>query len=180
MAQDEAELSSINRLLFLSLKPEIFFKLWSRTSDKQSLTKNHHEIGAFMKAKAERRASNRKLVHPVEVSSLASLDNLAKLAKEGQIIDASANGFMLVVKREALIPRVLRNNLSLDAIKGTRVILHLPQMNLEICGVITRTKLLGKEGFEIGIDFTADAPQYWRECLLDLLPAPGELDEESA
>jgi glycine cleavage system aminomethyltransferase T len=50
-------------------------------------------------------------------------------------------------------------------------------MNIEISGRIARTKLLGKQGFEIGIDYAEDAPEYWRECLVDLLPAPGEFDE---
>jgi hypothetical protein len=43
-------------------------------------------------------------------------------------------------------------------------------MNLEIGGVVARTKFLGKDGFIVAIDYTEDAPDYWRECLMDLLP----------
>ena len=50
-------------------------------------------------------------------------------------------------------------------------------MNLEISGTVVRTRLLGIEGFEIGVDYSLDAPEYWRECLLDLIPSPGELED---
>ncbi len=54
--------------------------------------------------------------------------------------------------------------------------MHLEEMNLEVSGVITRTQLLGKKGFYIAVDYSEEAPEYWRECLMDLLPKPGELD----
>jgi hypothetical protein len=125
-----------------------------------------------------RRAAPRREIIPLTVSYMSSLESLAKIAKYGEIIEASISGFLLIVKREDLIPQNLRKNLTLESIHGAKVLLHLPQMNIEICGNIARTKLLGKQGFEIGIDYTDDAPEYWRECLVDLLPAPGELDEE--
>ena len=105
------------------------------------------------------------------------MENLAKIAKYGEIVDASSSGFLLIVKREDLVPASLRKNLSLEPIHGTRVMLHLPQMNIEISGMIKRTRLLGKKGFEIGVDFSDDAPEYWRECLLELLPLPGEFED---
>lgn len=122
------------------------------------------------------RIAPRKDITPLEVSSMSSLENLAKICRYGEIVDASTTGFLLIVKREDLVPSSLRKNLSLDPIVGTKVLLHLPQMNLEISGKIARTRLLGKKGFEVGIDYTDDAPEYWRECLIDLLPAPGEFD----
>lgn len=126
--------------------------------------------------KANRRIAPRREITPLEVSSISSLENLAKIARAGEIIEASTTGFLLVVKREDLIPAVLRKNLTLESIHGQKIILHLPQMNIEIAGKIARTQLIGKRGFEIGIDYTDDAPEYWRECLVDLLPAPGEFD----
>lgn len=105
------------------------------------------------------------------------MGNLTRLTKGGEIIEASTTGFLLIVPREDLVPQALRRNLSIDSIVGTKVILHLPQLNIEISGVITRTQLKGKRGFEIGIDYTEDAPEYWRECLVDLLPAPGEFED---
>jgi hypothetical protein len=126
---------------------------------------------------ANRRIAPRREITPLEVSSVSSLENLAKIAKGGEIVEASTTGFLLLVTREDLIPAVLRKNLTLESIHGQKVLLHLPQMNIEISGRIARTKFLGKEGFEIGIDYAEDAPEYWRECLVDLLPAPGEFDE---
>jgi hypothetical protein len=123
-----------------------------------------------------RRVAPRREITPLEVSSVSSLENLAKLARYGEIIEASTTGFLLLIRREDLIPAALRKNLTLESLHGQKVLLHLPQMNLEISGRIARTKLLGKQGFEIGIDYAEDAPEYWRECLVDLLPAPGEFD----
>ncbi len=126
---------------------------------------------------ANRRVAPRREITPLEVSSVSSMENLAKIARFGEIVEASTTGFLLIVRREDLIPSALRKNLTLESIHGQKVLLHLPQMNIEISGRIARTKLLGKQGFEIGIDYAEDAPEYWRECLVDLLPAPGEFDE---
>lgn len=124
-----------------------------------------------------RRIAPRRDISPLMVSSMSSLENLAKITRGGEIIEASTTGFLMMVAREDLVPVVLRRNLNLDSIIGQRVLLHLPQMNLEISGTIRRTKFIGKTGFELGIDYSEDAPEYWRECLLDLLPGPGELED---
>lgn len=124
-----------------------------------------------------KRVAPRREITPLKVSSVSSLENLAKIAREGEVIEASTTGFLLIIRREDLIPSNLRKNLTLDMLIGSKILLHLPQMNLEISGRVARTKLLGKQGFELGIDYTDDAPEYWRECLVDLLPAPGEFDE---
>lgn len=108
---------------------------------------------------------------------MSALENLARITKGGEIIEASITGFLMTVSRDDLVPQNLRKNLTLESLIGQKVILRLPQMNLEISGIIARTQLKGKKGFEIGIDYTADAPEYWRECLVDLLPAPGEFDD---
>jgi hypothetical protein len=124
------------------------------------------------------RTSPRRKIEPLEVSSVNFMENLTKFARKGEIVEASISGFLLIIKREELVPKTLRENLSLESIVGSTVLIHLPQMDLEISGKIARTKLLGKKGFEIGVDYSADSPEYWRECLLDLLPAPGEFDEQ--
>ena len=86
------------------------------------------------------------------------------------------NEISLTIKREDLIPAALRKNLTLDVLIGDRVFMHLEEMNLELSGVIARTQLLGKKGFYVAVDYSDEAPEYWRECLMDLLPQPGELD----
>jgi hypothetical protein len=127
--------------------------------------------------KTNRRVSPRSAVSALHVSYLTSLDDFAKIAKNCEVVEASTTGLLLQVKREDLIPAVLKKNLSLDVLIGDRVFMHLEEMNLEISGVIIRTKLLGKQGFQIAVDYSEEAPEYWRECLMDLLPKPGEFDE---
>jgi hypothetical protein len=126
--------------------------------------------------KINRRMAQREEVLPIHVSYITSLDDFAKIARNCEVVQASSSGLLLLVRREDLIPSALRKNLNLDALIGDRVFMHLEEMNLEISGVITRTKLLGKNGFHIAIDYSEEAPEYWRECLMDLLPKPGELD----
>lgn len=123
-----------------------------------------------------RRLAPRKEVTPLHVSHITSLDDFAKIAKNCEVIEASSSGLLLLVDREEIIPAALRGTLTLDCLVGDRVFLRLEDLNLEISGVITRTKLLGKSGFHIAVDYSEDAPEYWRECLMDLLPRPGELD----
>ncbi|WP_413569049.1 hypothetical protein ACLWBD_16740 [Bdellovibrio sp. HCB117] len=127
-------------------------------------------------AKYNRRVAPRKEVSPIHISYLTSLDDFAKIAKNCEIVEASSTGLLLLIKRDDLIPTALRKNLTLDVLIGDRVFMHLEEMNLEISGVITRTQLLGKKGFYVAVDYSEEAPEYWRECLMDLLPKPGELD----
>jgi hypothetical protein len=129
------------------------------------------------KTKSSGRVAPRKEVTPIHVAYLTSLDDFAKLAKNCEIVEASASGLLLHVDRQDLIPASLKKTLSIDALIGDRVFMHLEELNLEISGVITRTQLLGKKGFHIAVDYSEDAPEYWRECLMDLLPQPGELEE---
>lgn len=126
--------------------------------------------------RAERRKCQRQEVSMLEISSMSSLKNLNHIAKGGKIVDASITGLLIVLKREDLIPKNLRQNLTLDSIIGDHVQIHLEQFDLEITGIIARTRLLGKKGYEIAIDYSEDAPKYWRECLLELIPKPGEFE----
>lgn len=136
---------------------------------------NYEDEMALSKIK-NRRVAPRRDITPLQVSYVSAIENLAKIAKYAEIIEASTTGFLMLIKRDDLVPLNLRRNLTIDSIVGTKVILHLPQMNIEISGRIARTQLKGKIGYEVGIDYTEDSPEYWRECLLDLLPLPGEFD----
>ncbi len=118
----------------------------------------------------------RKATHPVNVSYISSLDDFTKIAKNCEIVEASSTGLLISVKRKDLIPANLRQNLTIDVLNGESVFIHLRDMDLEISGTIARTQFLGKNGFLIAVDYKEDAPEYWRQCLMDLLPQPGELD----
>lgn len=127
--------------------------------------------------KAERRVGKRKTVSPLTLSAIADLETLTKISRGGIIVDASASGLLIRLRREDLIPNVLRTSLSLDSLINTELSIHIHAMDLEITGSVKRTKLVGKKSFEIGIIFSDEAPLYWRECLVDLLPSPEEMEE---
>ncbi len=129
-------------------------------------------------AKTTKRNSPRKQTHPIHVSHMTSLDNFTKIAKNGDIIEASITGLLMKVRRQDLLLSHLRANLNIDCLIGDEIFLRLEDMNLEISGKIVRTQFMGKDGFLIAIDYSEDSPEYWRECLIDLLPRPGELDED--
>lgn len=131
---------------------------------------------ARMSPFVNRRVAPRKEVTPITVSYITSLSDFTKIAKNCEIVEASATGLLLLIRREDLIPASLRRTLNLDMLLGESIFMHLEDMNLEISGCIARTQLLGKKGFHVAVDYSGDAPEYWRECLMDLLPIPGELD----
>lgn len=122
------------------------------------------------------RSAGRQNVEPIEISSITSIDHFITIAKFGLIQDASTSGFKVLIERENIVPQMLRDSLSLHSIHGDHVMLHLPQLNIEISGRVVRTRQIGRKGYELAIDYSEDAPEYWRECLIDLLPAPGEFD----
>ena len=129
------------------------------------------------KSSAEKRHAFRKDLEAIHITHLTSLDSMAKISRGGAMVQASSTGILLVISREELIPTQLRTNLSLDSLIGEHVVIALRELNIEVSGHVKRTRFLGKNGFEIGIDYTEDSPEYWRECLVDLLPQPGEIQE---
>ncbi len=124
----------------------------------------------------EKRLALRHEIEPIEINGFTSIDHMTLLSRSGLIVDASSSGFLLHVKRSALVPKQFREQLSLSELEGDQIILMIPKMDLEMSGRIVRTKRVNKEVYEIAIDYSEDAPEYWRECLLDLLPRPGEMD----
>lgn len=107
----------------------------------------------------------------LSLDTFSSLDNLQKFAKYGKIIEASSTGILINFKRTDFVAKELRTTLNIDQLIGKNVFFHIHEMDLEISGTVTRTKFLGKdEGFIVAVDYTTDAPEYWRECLIDLLP----------
>lgn len=128
--------------------------------------------------KAERRVAPRKTLDLIHVAELTSLSSYSVIAREGVIVDASQSGFLLSVERSHLVPKEYRENLVLTNLVGHQVVMYLPQMNLDLDGTITRADHKGKGKFEIAVTFSPDVPEYWRGCLVELLPAPGEIRED--
>jgi hypothetical protein len=127
--------------------------------------------------KSDRRIADRKNIDSVQFNDLTSITQYSVIAREGRIVNASTTGFLIEIERKDIVPEDLRENLSLESTLGQQVALYLPQMNLDLDGTITRASHIGKGCFAIAIDFSFDVPEYWRACLIDLLPAPGELEE---
>jgi hypothetical protein len=127
--------------------------------------------------KGKGRSAPRKELSAVKVSYISSLADFSKLTRDAQIVQASSTGLLIHVDRRDLLAPSLRKNLNIDELVGERVYLRLDDMNLEISGTVARTQFLGKGQFHIAVDYSDEAPEYWRECLMDLLPMPGEIDD---
>lgn len=125
-----------------------------------------------------KRAARRRTIEAVSISNLTTLFHFETIAKEAMLVDASSTGFLIHVNRKEILPEHLRQNLSLENIEGEPVMLLIDQMDLEINGHIARTRYIGKGIFEIAVDFSEDAPEYWRECLFDLLPHSQDFEDE--
>jgi hypothetical protein len=121
-----------------------------------------------------RREAQRKAIRTLTVSNLTIVDPFLVIAKKGELCEASSTGFKITINRKDLIPDELRQNLTIESIEAKPVMLILEEMDLELEGHITRTKLVSGGFYEICIDYSQDAPEYWRECLVDLLPGSDE------
>ncbi len=104
------------------------------------------------------------------LDSISSMENLEKLAKYGEIVEASATGILICIQREDFVSKDLRAHLNIDQLIGKEVFFNIHEMDLEISGKVARTKFLGKKGFLVAVDYSSDSPEYWRECLMDMLP----------
>jgi len=125
--------------------------------------------------KNERRANDRKDLDPLAIQGLISITDLTPIADNASLVEASPTGFRIFIERNELVDQELQKNLTLEPIEGLEISLFIPAMDLDMTGVIVRSRHRGDGIYELGIDYTADAPEYWRQCLCDLLPAPGEL-----
>ncbi len=117
-----------------------------------------------------KRIADRHDITPLEIHGMISISNLTPICDYGQILEASTTGFKVMVKRDDFCSGELKANIDLGSIHGLEVSLYIPSMDLDITGHIARTKYVSNKEYEIGIDYSSDAPEYWRECLCDLLP----------
>lgn len=118
----------------------------------------------------DQRIAPREKIDPIEIRGFTSLDHMTLVSRKGSIVEASTSGFLLQVARHEIVPKEFKNQLSLDGLIGDKIILMIDPLNLEIGGRIARTKRLTKDLFEIAIDYSEDAPEYWREILVEMLP----------
>lgn len=126
----------------------------------------------------ERRYAPRKNLEYIDAVELTSLSHFNVFASEAKIVDVSATGYLLHVSRQHFTQPELRDTLTLDAVLGHQIVMFLPQLNLDLDGTIARAKHVGKGFFEVAVTFNPETPKFWRECLVDLLPSPGEVKTE--
>ena len=124
----------------------------------------------------ERREHERKILDPIHVKDIYGLDRMVSLARLGTLINASATGLLVKVRREDLSPEFFQHHLTPEVIEGETVGMTIVEMDLDIDGRVIRAYYTD-EGCEIAMDFRNNAPAYWREALVDLLPAEGEMDQ---
>lgn len=122
------------------------------------------------------RTSLRKVTEPLDVSDIYFMDK-GNLAVEGKIIDISSTGMLMQIERKKLDKRY-KKEFELSDLVGEQLYFQIEAMALEVDGVITRIRSIGGGKFEVAIDYSAGAPEYWRECLVELLPTLGEEEEE--
>jgi hypothetical protein len=122
----------------------------------------------------EQREYQRKLLAPIHVSDIQVADRGVCLARYGTIVNASATGLLIHVDPQNLNPEILQHNLPLESVEGDYVTMKIVEMELEMDGTVMRARHLDQRLCELAIDFSDNAPAYWRECLAELLPG---LDE---
>ena len=123
----------------------------------------------------DRRQYPRKRLDPIHIAEMKTLDQLTVLAHHGTILNVSATGLLIRVDRNALSRDLFRHDVPLTIIEGAYVVMQIVEMALEIDGKIVRAHQAAPGWCEIAVDFTDNAPEYWRECLADLLPGLGEI-----
>jgi len=125
----------------------------------------------------DRRSAKRKETQALMATQIINCDTSKKIFNSGYFINTSLKGFLLSVSRDDIAQEDLKGSLSLDSLIGSSVSLLIDNMELELDGEIKVTRHVGKGIFEVFIHFSGDTPRYWRECLIDLMPNPGELED---
>lgn len=129
--------------------------------------------------KQDREHSFRKEVSEIFVLNVKNLKTNEVLFSRAEVLDVSATGLLLQVKRDEIVALSLRSTLTMSLLHDVSVGFTIEVMDNYIEGSIKRTKPLGRGEFLIAVDFRDDAPSYWRESLVDLLPSKDDGDFSS-
>ena len=125
----------------------------------------------------ELRKNGRKLLDPIHAVDIRVWDTNVALARYGTILNTSTTGLLIEVHPRDVSPEIAQNKLPLSCIEGKVVVMTIDEMNLQIDGRVARFCYNAQGILEIAIDFSANAPVYWRECFADLLPTQGEYEQ---
>ena len=130
------------------------------------------------KRKMKNRVAFRKKIEGITVSNVSILKPFCLLTQKAILMNASSHDLLLLIHRKDLIPKYLRNNLTLESIKDSLLVLTIDQMELTLSGHVKRTAMVGHGQFEVAVDYSQEASDYFRECLFTLLPNRGEFDND--
>lgn len=128
--------------------------------------------------KEERLHAFRKEVAEIFVLNVRNIKTQEVLFSRAEVLDVSPSGLLLLVKRDEIVALSLRSTLTMSLIHDISVGFTIEVMDNYIEGIIKRSKPHGRGEFLIAVDFSADAPEYWRESLVDLLPGKQGFDED--
>lgn len=127
----------------------------------------------------DRRTYTRKILDPIHVVDIHAVDRMIDVARYGKIVNTSATGMLIEVRCTDLSPELAQRHLSLEAIEGDTVTMKIVEMELHIDGKIARACYTADaERCDIAVDLTDHAPTFWRECLAELLPSLGEMEQD--
>lgn len=130
-----------------------------------------------MEVKVERRKHTRKLLDPIHVANIETVDQHMLIAHYGTLLNASASGFLIHINRRDLNPDLREYEPLLAACKGIDVIMKIVEMELKIDARVVRICRIDETSYEIAVDFAGMAPDYWCECLAELMPHVGEIEQ---
>src|ERR1700733_7986852 len=110
----------------------------------------------------------RKLTQ-IDVLNVKNVESGEVYFARATLVDVSPTGLLLHVERENILAMNLRSTLTLSHLTGAGIGFTIEVMDTYVEGIVVRTKLEGQGAFIVAMDFREDAPEYWRNCLVDLL-----------
>lgn len=104
----------------------------------------------------------------LKINFLSLMENTDVIAQKAFLFKISSQGFFIKLNRKDL-PSNLKTHLNLKPLNEKAVMMHVPNMDLDLDGTIVQTRHLGRGNFEIFVKFFDHVPRYWIDCLLDML-----------
>ena len=106
----------------------------------------------------------------IKVASIALAEEEKLVVKKAFVSNLSPLGFKLVFHNQNFISDSLKFHLHFYALLQKELCMYIPDMEMDLDGIVTDVRYLEDGKWEVSIEFSPSAPQYWRECLCDLWP----------
>ena len=106
----------------------------------------------------------------IKATSIALAEEEELVVKKAFVSHLSPLGFKLICHSKNFITETLKFQMSCYALWQKELYMYIPDMNLDLEGIVTHVRYIQNGRWEISIEFSPSAPQYWRECLSDLWP----------